>query len=708
MGGKMSVFTLQTQDGVAIITMNDPSQAQNVLNQDIQAEFEQVFNSVAADDSLTGLVFTSSKENCFIAGADISMLQSLTSKEQSVAASKSLHALVQNIADLKITTVAAIDGTCLGGGLELALGFDYRVASDHKSTKIGVPEVQLGLLPGGGGTQRIPRLVSLPTALDLMLSGKQLNAIRAKKAGLIDAVVPTNALLNTALKLIAKGKPQRKQSAKDRLLKANPMRALVISQARKKALAMTKGKYPAPLKILDVVDHGLGTTLQQGLDYEAKAFSDLLMTAESKQLVNLFFASTELKKDSGVDSDASAYDISKVGVLGAGLMGAGIAYVSADKAGKQVRIKDISNEGVANGIKYVGRIFDKKLKRRHIKPHEHLAKMSRVTGSTTYQGFNHCDIVVEAVFEDLDLKQKMVADIEALNSDKEIIFATNTSAIPIDQVAAKAKHPERIVGMHYFSPVEKMPLLEVVRGTKTDDAVTATAVALGKQQGKTVIVVNDGPGFYTTRVLVPYSMEATRLILEGVAIQDIDAALESFGMPVGPIKLMDEVGIDVGAHIVETLNNAFGDRIPLIEGVDKVLADDRKGKKNKRGFYDYSAKSKGKQVDASIYQVLGVAQPQENAQSAEKIIQRVTLTMLNEAAYCLHEDILRSAKDGDIGAIFGLGFPPFLGGPFRYMNSVGIKVIVEQLEALKAEHGERFTPAPNLVKMAADDIEFYA
>ncbi len=704
----MSVFDLQKNDGIAVITMNDPDQPQNVLNQAIQSEFEQVFDDVANDHSLTGLIFTSNKPKCFIAGADISMLQSIESKEQSIASSQMLHALVERIANLNMVTVAAIDGACLGGGLELALGFDYRVASDDKSTKIGVPEVQLGLLPGGGGTQRIPRLIALPTALDLMLTGKQLNAKRALKAGLIDEVAPANALHTLAVRYIAKGKPQRSHSFTDRLMKWGPIRGVVISKARKQTLKLTKGKYPAPLKILDVINRGLGVSLKQGLEFEAEGFADLLMTAESKQLVKLFFASTDLKKDTGIDSEAHAINVSKVGVLGGGLMGAGIAYVTADRANKDVRIKDISTEGVAKGIQYAAKLIDKKLVRRRIKSHEYLSSVSKITGGIDYKGFQNTDVVIEAVFESVDLKQRMVADIEEIVGDKRTVFATNTSAIPIDEVAAKAKYPERVVGMHYFSPVEKMPLLEVVKGSKTADWVTATAVALGKQQGKTVIVVNDGPGFYTTRILVPYSMEAVRLVLEGVAIEEVDEALESFGMPVGPLKLMDEVGIDVGAHIVDTLNNAFGDRIPLIEGVERVLDDDRKGKKNKRGFYDYSEESKGKKVDESIYTAMGVQYPgRAEISHNDGIAERVILTMLNEAAYCLEEGILRSARDGDVGAIFGLGFPPFLGGPFRYMDSLGASVVVNKLEALAAEHGSRFTPAPSLVSMAKDGGRFY-
>lgn len=708
----MSIFKLEKNDDIALITMNDPSQAQNVLNDVIQSEFEQIFTDVAADSSLKGLIFTSDKKDCFVAGADISMLQKIESSEQAREMCMVLHAMMQRIIDLPITTVAAINGACLGGGLELALAFDYRIATTHKSTKIGVPEVQLGLLPGGGGTQRIPRLIDLPTALDMILTGKQLNAVRASKAGLVDKAVVPELLIEIATKFAGKGSPLRKKSFKEKMMNLAPMRAFIISQARKQTLSATKGKYPAPLKILEVVQKGLSTNLKRGLEIEAKGFSELVMTQESKQLINIFFAVTDLKKDSGVDSDVTARSIDKVGVLGAGLMGAGISYVTASLAKKNVRLKDINPEGVARGVSYVGKLLDKRVSRRRMKPNQRDQVMARLTGSTTYAGLKSADIVVEAVFESLDLKQRMVADIEALNSSantgKETIFATNTSAIPIDDIAAKAKHPERVVGMHYFSPVEKMPLLEIVKGTKTADWVTATAVELGKQQGKTVVVVNDGPGFYTTRVLVPYNMEAVRMVLEGVSIEDVDNALEKFGFPVGPIKLMDEVGIDVGAHIVETLHDAFGDRVPLIDGIETLIADDRKGKKNGRGFYDYSGPSKGKEVDRSIYTLMQIERPGHMELSGIDIAERIVLTMLNEAAYCLGEGILRSARDGDIGAIFGLGFPPFLGGPFRYMDSLGADVVLEKLTALRELHGDRFTPAPMLVELAAKKASFYS
>ena len=704
----MSVFDLEKKDGIAIVAMNDPDEAQNVINQSLQDGFDSLFADLQNDSSLKALIFRSGKPGCFLAGADISIFQTIETVEQAREGSKLLHATFQKLVDLPMVTVCAIDGVCLGGGLELALTFDYRIASTDRSTRLGVPEVQLGVLPGGGGTQRLPRLIDLPTALDLMLTGKQLDAKRAKKAGLVDAICLPEVLMDVARKYAAKGEPNRQKSFKEKMMDTPPMRAYIFSKARKTVMKASKGMYPAPLKILDVVKQGLESSLDKGLDIEADGFAELVVTPESKQLVNIFFATTELKKDTGVDSDEVARPIDQVGILGAGLMGAGIGYVTIDKAKTSVRLKDINPEGLADGISYIGKIVDKNLARRRIKPHQRQSIMARLTGTIDYSGFANSDVVIEAVFESLDLKQKMVADIEELTTNRETIFATNTSAIPIDDIANKAKYPERVVGMHYFSPVEKMPLLEVVKGSKTADWATTTAVALGKQQGKTVIVVNDGPGFYTTRILVPYNVEAVRLVLEGVSIEEIDAALEEFGMPVGPVKLMDEVGIDVGAHIVVTLNEAFGDRIPLLDGIDTVMDDDRKGKKNGRGFYDYSEQSKGKNVDESIYALMGVSDPGHTKLSRSAISERVILCMLNEAAYCLEEGILRSARDGDIGAIFGLGFPPFLGGPFRYMDTLGAAQVVEKLQALQADHGERFTPAPILLKLAKSGKGFYS
>lgn len=399
-----------------------------------------------------------------------------------------------------------------------------------------------------------------------------------------------------------------------------------------------------------------------------------------------------------------ARPVNKVGVLGGGLMGAGISYVTALQAETPVRLKDKDDAGVGHGLAYVRKHLDERVQRRRMTPLERDHVLARVTGTIDYSGFAAVDVVIEAVFEDLELKQQMIRDIEAVGKH-DVIFASNTSAIPISRLAAVSAHPETVIGMHYFSPVEKMPLLEVVVTEQTAPWVTATCVALGKRQGKTVIVVRDGAGFYTSRILGPYINEAAYLVSEGVPVEAIDGALKDFGFPVGPIKLLDEVGIDVADKVSHTLHEAFGERMCPPSGMERLIADQRLGRKNKRGFYLYEGKQSGKRIDKSVYKVFGV-KPTAKLTAAE-ITERCALQMVNEAALCLGEGILRSVRDGDIGAVFGLGFPPFRGGPFRYVDAVGAQYVVERLQHYLNQHGERFRPAPVLVELAERGDRFY-
>lgn len=699
-----------TEEGILNVKLDVPDESMNVLRLDLIEEFEQVFDQVDTDSAIKGMVFTSAKPDSFIAGADIAMIQAAETAEEAAALAEKLQQATLRIERCKKTTVVAVHGACLGGGLELAMAFDYRIATSDSKTVFALPEVQLGLLPGGSGTQRLPRMIDLPLSLDMMLTGKRLNSKRAKRAGLIDDVVAQSILLRVANEFANKSKARpRKRSITQKLMNSGPARAFIFKKAREQTLAKTKGNYPAPPEIIDRVEYGLANGREAGLKAESKGFGELAMTTQSQQLQNLFFATTELKKDSGIDSDETGREVSKVGILGAGLMGAGIAYVSMKNADSQVRLKDRDYQGVERGISYVNKILQGRVKRRRMTSLQKRQLQSLLTGTTDYSGFANTQLVVEAVFESLDLKQQMVADIEALEGNKEIIFATNTSAIPIADIAAKAKHPERVIGMHYFSPVEKMPLLEIITTPKTADWVTATCVEYGKQQGKTVIAVNDGPGFYTTRILGPYIMESIHLIMEGVAIEDIDKALEDAGFPVGPITLLDEVGIDVASHIAETLHEAFGERAAPVPSMQNVIGDDRKGRKNSRGFYIYEKRKKGedKRVDMSVYPLLGGKEPGSSSLTSEQIAERCLLQMVNEAALCLEEGILRNARDGDIGAVFGLGFPPFLGGPFRYVDQREAKSIVAAMQELEKELGPRFKAADSLVKMAESGERFY-
>jgi 3-hydroxyacyl-CoA dehydrogenase/enoyl-CoA hydratase/3-hydroxybutyryl-CoA epimerase len=419
--------------------------------------------------------------------------------------------------------------------------------------------------------------------------------------------------------------------------------------------------------------------------------------------MGIFFATTALKKDNGTkDPAVKARPVRSVGVLGGGLMGAGIAYVTVN-AGIPARIREKDAEGVARGLAGVGSIFDARVKKRSMDKVERIARMRLLTAGTGWEGMGQVDVLVEAVFEDLKLKQEMLRTFEGLNPTG--IFATNTSSIPVGDIAAASKHPETVLGMHYFSPVNKMPLLEVIVTDRTADEVTATAVALGKKQGKTVIVVGDGPGFYTSRILGPYMNEAVSLLLEGASVEDIDAALTGFGFPVGPVTLLDEVGIDVGAKVAKILHGAFGERMAPPPAMAKVLESGRLGRKNGKGFYLYEdGKKKG--VDATVYALLPEGGKRRKI-PAQEIAERCVLQMVNEAALTLGEGVLRSARDGDVGAVFGLGFPPFRGGPFRWMDAEGTARILERMRRLEARLGPRFAPAPLIVERGSTGRPFH-
>lgn len=469
-------------------------------------------------------------------------------------------------------------------------------------------------------------------------------------------------------------------------------------------LATTGGHYPAGPAALRAIRVGIDEGQEAGYTEEIRQFGKVAVSPEAKALVSIFVATQAMKHESGVATEAEIRPVSRVGVLGGGLMGGGIAAVNTTNTTATTRIKEVDWTGVSRGLAHVKRTLDAKRKRRRLSRSETKAAMCRVTGTTDFSGFEHLDLVIEAVFEDLSLKQSILDDIEATTGD-HTIFASNTSSLPISQIAARSKRPEQVIGMHYFSPVERMPLLEVVTTEQTADWVTATCVDFGQKQGKTVIVVNDGPGFYTTRVVAPYAAEFLHLVMEGALIEDIDAAITAFGMPVGPARLGDEVGIDVLAKIGPVLAPVLGHNALQLEVFDALIADGRYGKKSGRGFYSYQ---KGKRigVDQTVYEVLGATPG--TSPSPDEIRDRIVLQFVNEAVRCLEGGILQSARDGDIGAIMGLGWPPYTGGPFMYVDTVGADNIVTTMDALADIHGPRFEPAQLLRDHAASGDMFRA
>jgi 3-hydroxyacyl-CoA dehydrogenase/enoyl-CoA hydratase/3-hydroxybutyryl-CoA epimerase len=661
------------------------------------------------------IVLASGKPDGFVAGAKIELMQTVTDAATAEKLSRDGQAVFDRVERFPKPIVAAIHGAALGGGCEWALACHYRVASDEPRTQIGLPEVQLGLIPGGGGTQRLPRLVGIQAALDVILAGKSVKARKAAKLGLVDEAVPPALLREVARAralALASGKLRREKRRKKGAVEQAAALALeenflgrevLFRQARKLTLAKTKGHYPAPLLALDAVEHGYRAGFAKGLEREARHFGELAVSPVARRLMEIFFATTALKKDNGTDDPAvKARRVERVGVLGGGLMGSGIAYVTVN-AGIPVRVRERDDAAAAKGLGAVRAILDDRVKKRSIDRLERAEKMRLVTATTDWSGFAAVDLIVEAVFEDLALKQEMVRAFEAVNEAG--IFASNTSSIPIGRIAEASRRPESVLGMHYFSPVQKMPLLEVIVTPRTSKEATATAVAVGKKQGKTVIVVGDGPGFYTSRVLAPYMNEAAEVLAEGAAVEAIDRALVDFGFPVGPITLLDEVGIDVGEKVGKILHEAFGDRMSPPAALHEVVQGGRLGRKNRRGFYTYDEKKK--RVDESVYDLLPGGRARKPVDPRE-VQDRLVAQLVNEAIRCLGEGILRSPRDGDVGAVFGLGFPPFRGGPFRWADELGTRALLAKVEALQARYGARFEPAPLLVEHGRANRPFHA
>lgn len=691
--------------GIAHLVIEDPDRKVNVIDEAAIAGLESALAELESRTDLAGVILRSGKAGSYIAGADVRVIGSITDPEAVRTLVRRAHAAFTRLSELRVPTVAMIDGVCLGGGLEISLACDSRVAAEESRTQIGLPEVLLGIFPAFGGSSRLPRLIGLPSALDLILTGRTLDAKRAEKMGIVAKAAPAAWLLKAAEKRLAEISKRPPGSRRDRfrprglvpaLLESAPGRAIVFQQARAGVLQKTGGHYPAPLAALDVIERGMANSLAHSLALEVDAVAPLVTGAVCKNLVRIFFLQEDAKRaDVVADATIEPAAVRHMALAGAGVMGGGIAEL-ASRNGISVRWRDVRPEALQKGLQTVRSILDERGRRRRTPSREKDGQMALLLPTLELSGFEHCDLAIEAVVEDLDIKRRVFAELE-VRVRPDAILATNTSSLSVNALAEGLQHPGRFVGFHFFNPVHKMPLLEVVRGEKTTDAALVTAVALARKLGKTPVVVKDSPGFVVNRVLMPYLREAMHLLEEGFTVADIDNAMKKFGMPMGPFEVVDEVGLDVALKVAGVLSAAFPDRMAPAPLLEKLVASGRLGRKNGRGFYRHQGKRRS--PDPEVSTLLGITGSRKPA-SLDQLSERMGLAIVNEAARCVEEGIVSDPGHVDLAMIFGTGFSPFRGGPLRWADSLGLPHVAARLTALKAEKGVRFEPCALLVRKA--------
>lgn len=688
-------------DGLATLTFDHPDKRVNIFDREVLEELESAVDELAGRSDIGVLVLLSGKEKGFIAGADVNMIADVRDPVEAEAGVRFGQRVFASWEALPFPTVAAIRGACMGGGTEIALASTWRVASDHQSTKIGLPETKLGIIPAWGGSTRLPRLVGIEQALDVILAGKNVYPRKALRIGLIDALL-ADARFHDLVRDFARGKMGEKRRSragggfdvKELLLEKNPLgRKILFDQAEKQTLSKTGGNYPAPLEALEVIRTGIEEGMQAGFNAEARAAGTLAVSAEAKNLIHVFQLMESSKGKGGETPDAR--EVKNLAVLGAGAMGGGIGQLAAEK-GIAVRLKDIEQPALASGMEHASRVFRRQVKKRRLSEQELKRKMALLRPTLDYTGFRRVDAVIEAIVEKLPVKQKVFAEV-AGEVGADTILASNTSALSIDAIAKDTPNPERVVGMHFFNPVDKMPLIEVIAGERSADWAVDTVVALSRDLGKVPVRVKDSPGFLVNRLLTFSLGEALWLVADGYRIEDVDRAMKAWGMPMGPIALTDEVGVDIAIEVAHTLNAAYGDRLPLPEWVDRPQEDGRLGKKNGKGFYRYDDGER-QDPDPEVYELIGV-EPTAEDPDPRTIVDRMVLRMVDEAARCLDEGVVASPGELDLAMILGTGFPPFRGGVCRYADQRGPEEIVHTLEALTGEVGPRYQPSDALRKV---------
>ncbi|MFN3201301.1 MAG: 3-hydroxyacyl-CoA dehydrogenase NAD-binding domain-containing protein [Bradymonadia bacterium] len=701
-------------DGIATITWSTPGPV-NTLSEASMSQFAAHMQSALDDEAVKGVIITSSKAD-FIAGADLSML--LTMHEADAASifeqTMQMHALTRKMETTGKPVVAAINGTALGGGYEIALACHHRVAADHPKIKIGLPEVKLGLLPGGGGCQRLPRLVGIQEAMTLLTQGRQLNPQKALAKGLVDAVVPAEELLSAA-KAWALANPQASQPWDEKRFKIpgggvqTPKGVQTFVGANAMLRKETWGNYPAPKAILSTVYHGLQLPLDTALRHEARAFTSLVKGKVARNMIStLFFGLNDANKLKGRPADVPRETFEKIGVLGAGMMGAGIAYQAAVN-GMQVVLLDRDLASAEKGKQHAADLLRSAVNRKKTTAEAAEATLGRITATASYADLEGCTLVVEAVFEDRGIKADVTAKTEAVIPEGAI-FASNTSTLPITGLAEASIRPEQFIGLHFFSPVHKMPLVEIIVGARTSDATLARSMDFVKALKKTPIVVNDSRGFFTSRVFATYVQEGIAMVAEGVSPALIEHGGRLAGMPVGPLALADEVSLELMLRIARQTRADLGDDAPshpALAVADRLAGEDglgRVGKKAKAGFYEYPA-GENKRLWSGLAEHFPLADVQPDLDTVKR---RLLHIQAIESTRCLEEGVLRAPVDADIGSILGWGFCPFHGGVIRYIDTVGVRTLVGECNALAETCGPRFAPPASLVQMAESGERFYS
>ena len=698
-----------TDDHICVLTFDRPDSAANIFDKATLVELNNHINYVLCNSNLKGLVLTSAKKSIFVAGADLTQLSTAKTSDELRDMIELGQSVFNRLSTINIPSVAAIHGACLGGGYEVCLACDYRLASPDKATKIGLPETQLGIIPAWGGSTRLPRLIGLPKALDVILGGKTLVAKPALKCGMIDDIAPREYLVEKACQLILKrGAKLRRRSQKfsHALCKTGPVVKFISDKVQKQVFHKTRGHYPAIPKALEVVTQGLCKSLDASQALERDAILELGSTEACRNLIRIFFLQERAKKLSGVALDASSETkvkpVKSIAVVGAGVMGAGIAQWASSRE-ISVVLRDINHEAIAKGLAGIAKIYEQGVTRHALTRVEARSGMDRISPAAVDVPLHDTDVIIEAAVEKMDLKKKLFERLDEL-AGPETILASNTSALPISEIATATRHPERVIGIHFFNPVLRMQLVEVVVGKQTSPETVRRSVKFVQQIGKLPVVVQDAPGFLVNRILMPYLIEAGHLFENGARIEDIDECMLDFGMPMGPLRLIDEVGVDVSHHVASDLASKFSDRMQCPEVLAKMIEDGLLGKKSGKGFYNHGKKGREPVVNARIDQYHSGSSCVKL--SRDELRNRMVVLMINEAARCLEGGIVEEPADVDFGMIMGTGFAPFLGGPLRFADSIGIPQLVDEMKRL-ADSELRFMPCNLLQTTAGTGQKFY-